>query len=450
MGHAFDAQGNVLVHLVCLQARFNVGHHFTTDLHRGAVERASAKRATIPKKKVLSLGLTDEEVIRPEGSLGSLATYLATLKEEDPVTVVSQAGKHGLRGQASNASSSKERALFIEFVEQHRSPTGRTQDHAGRYHGAEFYLMSKLTTIKTQSARITADPDAVLECVFKKALLGLPDAATLKPPSGTSVMAWLKEDFGVKSEHGHTVLFPHKSDACSICSSYDVDIDSTKMSIKRHEQQTSDAGSIERQARSASLRLASLSASLSASPLSHPHHATPSTLVPGGAHRATRAARGPGGGEDDAQNGGERRAGRLQNAHQWPARRVPRRLRSLRDQHREPVARGARRPRRPRLGLLLWHRLRLPDGQADALLGLVSSTRPDLLLLQGDQLRPHRRRVRVRRRRRTDAPRPLACLHPLAAVRGLEGLQRHGLHHLRPALFADGARVPAAQASSQR
>jgi len=205
---------------------------------------------------VLSLGLTNEEVIRPEGSVGSLASYLATLKDEDPVRVVSQASKHGLAGKASNGASSKERALFVEFVKEYRSPTGRTQDHTGRYHGAEYYLTSKLTTIKTQSGRNTADPDAVLECVFKKALLGRADAAKLKPPSGTTVLSWLKEDFGINSEHGHTALFPHKSDACSICSSFDVDIDSIKMSIKRHEQQTSDAGSIERQARSPRLRLA--------------------------------------------------------------------------------------------------------------------------------------------------------------------------------------------------
>ena len=76
-----------------------------------------------------------------------------------------------------------------------------------------------------------APPDAVLECVFKKALLGRADAAKLKPPSGTTVLSWLKEDFGINSEHGHTALFPHKSDACSICSSFDVDIDSIKMSI---------------------------------------------------------------------------------------------------------------------------------------------------------------------------------------------------------------------------
>ena len=36
--------------------------------------------------------------------------------------------------------------------------------------------MSKLTAIRTQSGRTTADPDAVLECVFNKALLGRGEA----------------------------------------------------------------------------------------------------------------------------------------------------------------------------------------------------------------------------------------------------------------------------------
>jgi hypothetical protein len=50
--HAFDAQGNVLVHLSCMQATFGVSNHFSTTLHAAAVAHAKAKTQTISKKKV--------------------------------------------------------------------------------------------------------------------------------------------------------------------------------------------------------------------------------------------------------------------------------------------------------------------------------------------------------------------------------------------------------------
>ena len=162
-------------------------------------------------------------------------------------------GQHGLKGQKSNNSMAKERALFIQFVKNHRSPTGRTQDATGRYHGAEFYLESKLTTVRTQSGRATPDESVVLECVFNKGLAAEQLEAggaqvPYRAPSGSSIALWFAEDFGIKSEHGHTTIFPHKSDACAVCVYFDTDISSTEMSIKRHMQQSDDAGSIDRQA----------------------------------------------------------------------------------------------------------------------------------------------------------------------------------------------------------
>ena len=62
----------------------------------------------------------------------------------------------------------------------------------------------------------------------------------LTAPGGSSIASWLAEDFRVGSEQGHTVIFPHQTDACPICSSLKVDIDSVEMSIKRHEQQKDD------------------------------------------------------------------------------------------------------------------------------------------------------------------------------------------------------------------
>ena len=234
--------------MYCLQALFEVSSRFTIDLHRAACERSRSKTQLLAKKEVVKLKLGEEDVLRPEGSLGSLASYLQSLSDEDKVTVVSQKGKHGLAGKQSNNSSSKERALFIEFVKEHRAPTGRTRDATGRYHGAEHYMHSKIQKLKTQVGRDTPDPTVVLESVFRDALEACP-GADFKAPSGSTISTWFNEDFGIRSEHGHTTLFPHKTDACAICSSFDTDISSVAMSITRHKQQTQDAGSLERQVR---------------------------------------------------------------------------------------------------------------------------------------------------------------------------------------------------------
>ena len=131
---AFTAQGNAVVHLACLRAKLSVGFRFLSDIHRCAIERAGSKTESITKARVISLKLTEEQVLRPDGSLGSLSTYLSTLNDEDMVNVVTQVGTHGLKGQPSNGASYRERAFFIEFIKEHRSPTRRTQDSSGRYH----------------------------------------------------------------------------------------------------------------------------------------------------------------------------------------------------------------------------------------------------------------------------------------------------------------------------
>ena len=204
--HAFDGQGNVLVHLSCLTAKLSVSHNFTTSLHGMAVKRANAKTQEIPKSKVLSLKLTEEQVMRPEGSLGSLSTYLSTLQDEDLVTVISQAGVHGLTGKASNGASIRERELFIEFIKEHRSPTGRTQDSSGRYHGAEFYIFSKITELKTQSGRTPKDEEGVLECVFRK-VPGF-DRTHHPPPSPRHACHALHPTIRLLTPHPHPCLRP--------------------------------------------------------------------------------------------------------------------------------------------------------------------------------------------------------------------------------------------------
>ena len=47
---------------------------YTIDLHASAVKLAKTKTQTIAKKKVLSMKLTDEDVIRPEGARAAPAS----------------------------------------------------------------------------------------------------------------------------------------------------------------------------------------------------------------------------------------------------------------------------------------------------------------------------------------------------------------------------------------
>lgn len=42
------------------------------------------------------------------------------------------------------------RSKFCEFVRAHRSPTGRTADNNGRFHGASFYLDSKWVVLRNR------------------------------------------------------------------------------------------------------------------------------------------------------------------------------------------------------------------------------------------------------------------------------------------------------------
>jgi hypothetical protein len=51
----------------------------------------------------------------------------------------------------------------------------------------------------------------------------------------------MRDFFGKGSPHGHTVLHPHKTDACDTCGKLKGDIKSTEMSIKRHSQQHDQA-----------------------------------------------------------------------------------------------------------------------------------------------------------------------------------------------------------------
>ena len=248
--HAFDPQGSPLMHLACLRAVTQMGERFVTSCHREAVALCKAPTRQITKKQFLAERLTEEDLIRPaddvEGadSAASHKEYLKSLGERDMLRVKVRPGAHGLTGKASNNARAEERTLFQSWVQLHRSPTGRTQDSNGRFHGAEYYLISKIKTVKTQSGRAVSNPEEVLECVFKEALAS--QNPNLRAPGGTAVAKWLAEDFGIGSKLGHTTIFPHQTDACATCSSIKIDLQGLEMSLKRHSQQGGDM-TLERQ-----------------------------------------------------------------------------------------------------------------------------------------------------------------------------------------------------------
>jgi hypothetical protein len=247
----FEASGTALVHHLCLKAALGVGSGFVSACHAAAIRWSQNATVNITKKLFISLKLNEEDLLRKEGSVRCHTQYLKSLEDDAEVTVVARASQHALRGKLSNRRLSEQRDLFRTWVVLNRAPTGRTKDAGGRFHGAEYHFLSKLKYTLVQSGRDAPTDDAeVVELAFAAALRAV--QPTLKVPCGTTIRNWLNEDFGIGSKHeeagpgGHTVKFPHQTDACASCASWNVDINSIKQSIKRHKQQTGDM-SAERQ-----------------------------------------------------------------------------------------------------------------------------------------------------------------------------------------------------------
>jgi len=142
--------------------------------------------------------------------------------------------------------------LFEQFVNKHRSPTGRTPDATGRFHGAVFYLDAKWKAMRPgRSESGVADHSLDFSTSFNLAL----QAAKLPPVHPDVPPRWLKELFGPRCQTNgvdepssqHTTIYPHKSDACPLCEMLLADIRHTVQVAKRHKQQ-SDQSSLTRRA----------------------------------------------------------------------------------------------------------------------------------------------------------------------------------------------------------
>lgn len=223
-----------------------------------------------------------ERVVLPEECTLSRSAYLQSLEAGAQVQLLRRAAVHGLCDRPGNHTLWEQRALFIEFVKCNRTPTGRTQLADGTIHGAEYYLNSQFTCIKPYTARgrtqnlagwaqeaakveeeaSSVGGDTMQTKVMNPSCLSdvfccslAVRAPQLKVPCGGAVLAWFKELFDVPTApHGHTTLFPKKTDACSTCSEEDQEIRKLTGSIARHLQHVEDAGSVVRQQALAELR----------------------------------------------------------------------------------------------------------------------------------------------------------------------------------------------------
>mmetsp|Transcript_54726 Transcript_54726/g.124638 ORF Transcript_54726/g.124638 Transcript_54726/m.124638 type:complete len:154 (+) Transcript_54726:1087-1548(+) len=128
--------------------------------------------------------------------------------------------KHGLKHRPSNHRYRYERDLFRKFIEDNRDSTGRTKDHSGRFHGAEFYVDAKYTHLTEEKRAARYIPkDQIVECAFAFYLES--HEQDLNVPVGKTVREWFGEDFGIGSELGHTVIHPRKTDVCAFCAKVD-------------------------------------------------------------------------------------------------------------------------------------------------------------------------------------------------------------------------------------
>lgn len=151
-----------------------------------------------------------------------------------------------------------ERTKFSRFVWAHRSPTGRTADKWGRFHGALFYLDAKWVALRGTRQNGTTSRQTFSES-FNKALIadGLPAVHADVP------RRWLREMFGsfnrlegrsVPSDE-HTTLYSHKTDAFATSCFFQEDPRQANQTLKRHRQRSDQESLDRRQAIEDTLRL---------------------------------------------------------------------------------------------------------------------------------------------------------------------------------------------------
>jgi len=245
----FDGRGNLLVHERCARAFLNVSNSWMAARHSQALSLAQTPIKKMTKSEIATSYNCDVlvgRIRRPDDCMLSVTAFFKSSSSSAVFEVADLTPSHGLTGQQSNRTKHKEREMFQTFVSLHRAPTGRSPDKHGRYHGAAYYLDSRWEVERKSSA---ADERASFSEEFNKALM-----VNNLPPVHVDIPGrWLREMFGPRTRvegcvgpsDEHTVLFPHKTDACATCECLRADIRREHQSLRRHEQQP-DKGSLMR------------------------------------------------------------------------------------------------------------------------------------------------------------------------------------------------------------
>ena len=229
----FDLQGNYTVHAGCLVALLGVSPDYLASLHACVIDQKRAEIYQKPKGELTARLLKQVVVPSSYTGPGGQRGYVGSLPEGAVVDLRRLTLAHGLSGQASNFAKQYELAheLFIQFVVNNRSSTGRTLQDDGRYHGAQFHLSPAWTQerwrVESDRQHQNGDPDMCFSVVARRELQNGIDAlkaqgdsraAKAKVPSDQICCRWLKKDFRIGAKRGHTVLHKLKTDYCDKCS----------------------------------------------------------------------------------------------------------------------------------------------------------------------------------------------------------------------------------------
>lgn len=134
----FDLHGNATVHHVCLAVKLDVSEEFITNLRARHIRLLGSPLVTMSKDDAKRRNLIDGIVVPPNRGHLTPTQYLKSLAGTDSVELLAaQVPAHGLAGKRSNNALQRQQEAFVDFVRLSRSPTGRTQDAQGRFHGAQ-------------------------------------------------------------------------------------------------------------------------------------------------------------------------------------------------------------------------------------------------------------------------------------------------------------------------
>eukprot|EP00168_Porphyra_purpurea_P009412 TRINITY_DN2290_c0_g1_i7.p1 TRINITY_DN2290_c0_g1~~TRINITY_DN2290_c0_g1_i7.p1 ORF type:complete len:451 (+),score=62.17 TRINITY_DN2290_c0_g1_i7:912-2264(+) len=233
----FDSRGSWLVHERCARELLGVSNSWMAGRHKLAVEAAQAPLVSMTKSAIAGSYDPDsmfKRIVRSTSCLLSVRQDFLVSPMTTRFELTAAVSHHGLHGKASNRRKTVQRDLFVAFVKKHRSPTGRTPDKCGRYHGAAYYLNSKWVILRPgRQKNGVVDSRRSFSEDFNAALV----AAGWSRVHPDVPLRWLKELFGstrriegtVSPSDEHITAYPHKTDACATCELLESD--------KRHSEQ---------------------------------------------------------------------------------------------------------------------------------------------------------------------------------------------------------------------